>query len=441
MRTMSRPGVSRLGVWINGLRAGTAARTAESVIFRYDSAYLPRGGVVPLSASTPLVSTAWDITNWVDGVLPDDRSVRREWAADHGVDASSAHVLDLLATPVGLDCAGAVQFSATENVLMRPSGRNRVSESDIAAWADAARSRMARGPKIWPRLQRSVSFSLAGAQPKQALYHDGNAWYQTYGDIPTNRILKVGVLDPRYDHADAVEFVCMRTAAKLGVRTAPADLLSIAGRRVLSVHRFDRAFDPSKREWVRIHTEDMCQSMGIPPSLKYERYGGPGVDDIVRHIRRMSADAETDLAVLADLMAFNWAIGNTDAHAKNHSLYLSRHGVRMAPAYDLLSMYAWHDGDDPETDKILMAIPIGDSSGFDGGHAVSAWERIARTAGIAPSRMLRRLSHILRDLPDVLDSVIAAELTPDVASLVPIQTLSRGVRARAARSAQKLGLH
>lgn len=48
------------------------------------------------------------IHHCIDGVLPDNDSVRSERAGEYS--AFSTHPLDLLATPVGLECGGAVQL-------------------------------------------------------------------------------------------------------------------------------------------------------------------------------------------------------------------------------------------------------------------------------------------------------------------------------------------
>jgi serine/threonine protein kinase HipA of HipAB toxin-antitoxin module len=36
---------------------------------------------------------------------------------------------------------------------------------------------------------------------------------------------------------------------------------------------------------LRIPLEDRCRALSIPPALKYERYGGPGMESILRLLR------------------------------------------------------------------------------------------------------------------------------------------------------------
>ncbi|MGH7881555.1 MAG: HipA domain-containing protein, partial [Candidatus Dormibacteraceae bacterium] len=87
----------------------------------------------------------------------------------------------------------------------------------------------------------------------------------------------------------------------------------------------------------RLHQEDFCQALGIPARLKYESDGGPGMAAMLGLIRRHSTDVAADTDAFIERIAFNYLIGNADAHAKNFSLLYTSMGVRLAPAYDLLS--------------------------------------------------------------------------------------------------------
>lgn len=48
----------------------------------------------------------------------------------------------------------------------------------------------------------------------------------------------------------------------------------IAGRKVIVVERYDRVVGPDGAV-ERIHQEDFCQAVGVPPETKHEEYGGP----------------------------------------------------------------------------------------------------------------------------------------------------------------------
>jgi serine/threonine-protein kinase HipA len=102
--------------------------------------------------------------------------------------------------------------------------------------------------------------------------------------------------------------------------------------------RFDRVFEEGHVS--RIHSEDLCQALGLARQLKYER-------DAQRDDRRFSAAAVGRLAArtaapglfqvkFLQQTLFNLAVGNTGNHAKNAAIvYRGANGV-LAPLYDVV---------------------------------------------------------------------------------------------------------
>lgn len=45
--------------------------------------------------------------------------------------------------------------------------------------------------------------------------------------------------------------------------------------------RFDRRLASDGRWWLRLLQEDGCQALGLPPGLKYQSDGGPGITDLM----------------------------------------------------------------------------------------------------------------------------------------------------------------
>src|SRR5260370_30518359 len=89
----------------------------------------------------------------------------------------------------------------------------------------------------------------------------------------------------------------------------------------------------------RVHQEDMCQALAIPPTRKYQNEGGPGIRDIVELLRTYSANAPEDVHTFLDAIAYNWLIAGTDAHGKNYALLIgAQTRVRLAPLYDVASV-------------------------------------------------------------------------------------------------------
>ena len=60
-----------------------------------------------------------------------------------------------------------------------------------------------------------------------------------------------------------------------------------AALRALAVERYDRIF--SDKDIVRVHQEDVCQALGLPPTRKYQNEGGPGVAEVANLIRLYSS--------------------------------------------------------------------------------------------------------------------------------------------------------
>jgi serine/threonine-protein kinase HipA len=115
----------------------------------------------------------------------------------------------------------------------------------------------------------------------------------------------------------------------------------------------------------RVHQEDLCQALGYPPTKKYENEGGPGAADIVELLRasalgakkegRADSAAELDVATFVDALILNWFVGGTDAHAKNYSLLIGPRQVRLAPLYDVASVFAYPHLN-PRKAKLAMKI-------------------------------------------------------------------------------------
>jgi serine/threonine-protein kinase HipA len=128
----------------------------------------------------------------------------------------------------------------------------------------------------------------------------------------------------------------MRLAASCGIETAEARLL-VFDEPVLAVRRFDRVRDSLGRV-TRLHQEDVCQILGMPSLLKYQANGGPGFGELSRVIENWSSFGFEDLRHLIDVAAFNYLIGNCDAHGKNFAVIETpTGGLRLAPAFDLVS--------------------------------------------------------------------------------------------------------
>ena len=312
------------------------------LIFTYDTDYVS-GASYAISLSLPLQSESFKgdkVKAFFSGLLPDE-SVRDRLARSLGV--SKENSFGLL-EEVGGDCAGAL--------ALYPHGEKPPKTSpDIEVLDDKRLKEILDLIKHRPMLAGDDGYrlSLAGAQDKLAAgFRDGRV-VLIKGGAPTTHILK-----PMIEHVqDSAhnELFCMKLASMVGIDAPEASLHFVDDTPYYLVERYDRhiAEDGTVE---RIHQEDFCQALGIPPEIKYEIEGGPGIADCQDMIIDYTARPATDLTKLRDMVLFNYLIGNADAHGKNFSLLYKGNKPELAPAYDILSTAIY-----PElTEELSMKI-------------------------------------------------------------------------------------
>ena len=99
---------------------------------------------------------------------------------------------------------------------------------------------------------------------------------------------------------------------------------------MLVVERYDRKSCPADApidghvRFRRLHQEDFCQALGMLGTEKYEVSRRSYARSMADALRRYASNPIEDILRLFDLIAFNYIIGNCDAHLKNYSMGLSR---------------------------------------------------------------------------------------------------------------------
>ncbi|WP_175849866.1 type II toxin-antitoxin system HipA family toxin [Burkholderia cepacia] len=354
-----------LSIWTNGQRVGTWRIPARGDMeLLYDADWKQSAVGRPLSLSLPFgVGEAplrgERVNHFFDNLLPDSDAIRRRLAARFGT--ATTEPFDLLAA-LGRDCIGAVQLLGEDDA---PTGLNRIdgtplSDDDVARVLDQASGVATAGGD-----DDDFRLSLAGAQEKTALlFHDGR-WMRPHGATPTTHILKLPlglVGNKRADLTASVEneWLCLAILRAYGLSVAQAEILRFGAHKVLSVARFDRALHRDGGWLLRLPQEDFCQALGVPPHLKYESHGGPGVPDLAGLLRRSETSREDLDTLFAALIVF-WMLAAPDGHAKNFSLRLLAGGrFRLTPLYDVMSIWpvegdganqwSWHKA------KLAMAV-------------------------------------------------------------------------------------
>jgi serine/threonine-protein kinase HipA len=404
--------------------------------FAYDDAWRRRTDAVPLSLSMPLAATEHPhkpVSAYLWGLLPDNEVVLQRWSRRFQVSARNAFAL---LAHVGEDCAGAVQFVLPER-LEAVVGEGPVEVEWLAEHDIAQRLRLLREDQgAWRSPSDTGQFSLAGAQPKTALLFDGSRYGVPQGRTPTTHILKPPIRD-RPGHVEN-EHLCMSLARALGLPTALSEVRRFEDEVAIVVTRYDRlragdsvlagvmggvalAHEPGI---VRLHQEDTCQSLAVPPTSKYQSDGGPSPLAIVGLLRDHSSDPGADVETFVDALAFNWLVAGTDAHAKNYSVLIAAGGqVRLAPLYDLASALPYPGLDTP---RLRLAMKIGSKyrlAEIQARHWHALWKSLGIDEDAALSRMkamAERLPAMVGDLgkgmrADGLDARVLAPLVKRLA--------------------------
>ena len=396
-----------LVVVMHDVVAGVLTRQADGrVRFEYDAAYRAGAEATPMSRSMPLVVSGHGdavVTPWLWGLLPENDAVLARWAREFQVSASSPFAL--LGTPIGEDCAGAVRFcppSEVDRLLTRPGTIEWLDERGVEARIRDLRE----DGTAWLGRRFTGQFSLAGAQAKTALYFDGNRWGVPSEATPTTHILKPAVRG--FDDHELNEHLCLDAARRVGLTVVRTVVRHFGAESVIVVTRYDRVAGPSGI--ARVHQEDTCQALAVPPRRKYQNEGGPSAADIIALLRRELPPTAAGVAVdrFVDALIWNWVIGGTDAHAKNYSLLLAGRQVRLAPLYDIASAlpYGVHER------RLRMAMKVGGD--YDLVALRDRWTRAATQWDLDPARLAARVLELAAAAPDALAD---AGADPSVAGL------------------------
>ncbi len=202
----------------------------------------------------------------------------------------------------------------------------------------------------------------------------------------------------------------------------PFDLLSEIGRDsvgavtlipedetvTLAVERFDRRWNTERTVLLRLPQEDMCQTFGLPSSVKYESDGGPGIAQIMAFLMG-SSEALKDRYDFMKFQVFQWLIGATDGHAKNFSVFIQAGGsYRLTPFYDIISAFPVLGGTGIHISDLKLAMGLNASKGKK-----TAIDKIYPRHFLATAKVLKFpevqmheiLSDFARMIPAALDNV------------------------------------
>ena len=335
-----------LDVWWDAHIVGQLTQNQHGELgFVYTTDWLGDEAKPALSASLPKRAEPYsrrECRPFFGGLLPEEG--QRDVAAQVlGVSRSNDFAL---LERLGGDVAGALQLLPPGEAPSPPASDRQpipLDEAGLIRVLDALPAR--------PLLagEQGLRLSLAGAQSKVPVVLVDGAVALPGPAQPTTHILKPPI--KRFTATTENEAFVMRLAAAVGLDVASVEPRVVRDRVFLLVQRYDRSVG-ADRVVRRLHQEDFCQALGVPPETKYSSEGGPTLKDCFALLRRVAARPAVEVLQLLDAVIFNLIAGNADAHGKNFSILYEGQGPRLAPLYDLLATVSY-----PElSPKLAMKI-------------------------------------------------------------------------------------
>lgn len=402
-----------LRVFMNGLSVGRIVRSRKGLLsFAYAPSWLESPYARPVSLSMPLTPVPYEgeaVRNFLQNLLPDNGDTLARIQARFRCE--SQNPFDLLSA-AGRDCAGAIQFYPEDTapyVAGRMTSRALSSEAVARLLADYP-------PKpLGMSAEDDFRITLSGAQEKTALLKKGEAWRLPLGGTPTTHIIKapLGALQPyQLDFSLSCEngWLCLEIARAFGLDAARSEVARFGEVKALVLERFDRRRSADGTSVIRLPAEDLCQALGVPPGLRRESDGGPGIAAIMGLLRK-SERCEKDREAFMAAQVLFWMLEAQDGHAKNFSVFIGPGGAfRLAPLYDILSASPLIATGKLKRPKVKLAMNLlgknrhNRISDIEPQHFVST----ARACGMATETMTGILERFARKADEVSRQLNAA---------------------------------
>lgn len=356
-----------LNVYLNKFLVGHLNKESSGAInFKYDKEWIKTNYAI--SNSLPVDEVVYRgevVIRFFDNLLPDNDDIKKLVATKFG--AESTRPFDLLSV-IGRDCVGALTF--IPEGLEVPDFEADLKFKSISEAEIAKRIRELGSKSPLGMDDGDFRLSIAGAQEKTALLKIKNKWCDPIGITPTTHILKksIGALNLTINFKDSIdnEWASLYLMKKMGLNCCNVHIESFEDQRVLAVERFDRRWAKNKKGenvLYRIPQEDFCQVFGISPYHKYQKDGGPGIQEISNFLK-ISTEKEDRKKFLKAIMVFD-LLHAIDGHAKNFSVFLETTGVRITPFYDVMSGYFLSKSGQLHENKLRLAMNVGNSGHYN----------------------------------------------------------------------------
>lgn len=326
--TTSESRTAFVWTWLPGagepVVAGRVDAEGPVHVFTYARSYRQRAEAIPLyGPELPLVpgtlrpDGGLTVAGCLRDGLPDSWGQRVILARHLGHLNASSDTGDLsLLTYMlesGSDRIGALDFQESPEQYVPRSESSATLEQLMGAAADLEAGRALPMP-LAEALTRGTS--IGGARPKALLLDGGRSLIAKFSSATDVRpVVKA-------------EGVAMELARRASLDVAHAEIVSVAGKDVLLVQRFDRPDGSQRRHMVSAMT-----ILGLD-EFTGARYGSYAL--LADQIRQSFTEPEATLRELFSRIVFNVLVGNTDDHPRNHAAFVNADdSLTLTPAYDI----------------------------------------------------------------------------------------------------------
>jgi serine/threonine-protein kinase HipA len=219
------------------------------------------------------------------------------------------------------DRVGALGFGVEVAPIATKQAFNRMIDLDILQQtADEILKDKSGTNSLQAQVERLLLLgtSMGGARPKTVVSCDDELW-----------IAKFNCEFDRWN-SSLVEHFILQLARNCGLVVAESKVVSVGGKDVLLVKRFDR-----KHNGVGYTRDRMISAMTVlRADDTYTMRDRWSYIVLVEELRKFSAMPKDDARELFKRMVFNALISNTDDHPRNHA-FIASPEWQLSPAYDL----------------------------------------------------------------------------------------------------------
>ncbi|MGY4290626.1 serine/threonine-protein kinase HipA [Bradyrhizobium sp. LM2.7] len=293
--------------------------------FVYGKSYLARGNAVAIDPVELKLSGSTYETGRLNGVFGALRDAGPDYWGRRVIEKHAGvpqfGELDYLLNSAD-DRAGALGFGLGQQP---PAPRRKFNQTLELAKLQAVAEALMREENVETEEAAQVQdlmllgTSMGGARPKSVVEDDRGLW-----------VAKFNRPDDRWNNT-RVERAMLELARLCGIRVAESAVVTVGGKDVLLVKRFDRTKTEAGYQRSRMISGLTLLQADEAPEMR-DRWS---YVLMAEELRRVVQEPQKDAKELFRRMTFNALISNLDDHPRNHAQVAKDNPWQLSPAYDL----------------------------------------------------------------------------------------------------------